>query len=334
MRSSDARAPLLSVRDLGVHFPGQRTGVFRQSKRQVEAVRGVSFDLWPGETLGLVGESGCGKSSTARAALRLIEPTAGSVTFDGQDVRAMGKEDLLSLRRRAQLVFQDPFDALDPRQSVGAMLTEVLVVHGLGGPNRQDRVVQLLERVGLAAEHLGRYPHEFSGGQRQRIGIARALAVEPDLLVLDEPVSALDVSVQAQVINLLADLQRDLGLTYLFIAHDLTLVEHVSDRIAVMYLGRLVEMAQSEELRRNPRHPYTRALLSAVPRPDPTRRRRRARVVLEGDVPSPLDPPPGCAFNPRCPHPEKDATCARVGPSLEDVGGGHFVACPKPPEGP
>jgi oligopeptide/dipeptide ABC transporter ATP-binding protein len=334
MTPSEARSPLLSVRDLKVHFPGQRKGGFRQPKSQVEAVRGVSFDLWPGETLGLVGESGCGKSSTARAALRLIEPTAGSVTFDGQDVRAMGKEDLLSLRRRAQLVFQDPFDALDPRQSVGVMLTEVLVVHGLGGPNRRDRVVQLLERVGLAAEHLGRYPHEFSGGQRQRIGIARALAVEPDLLVLDEPVSALDVSVQAQVVNLLADLQGDLGLTYLFIAHDLTVVEHVSDRIAVMYLGKLVEIAQSEELRRNPRHPYTRALLSAVPRPDPTRRGRRSRVVLEGDVPSPLAPPPGCAFNPRCPHPEKDATCARVGPSLEDVGGGHFVACPKAPESP
>ncbi|MEE8386426.1 MAG: ABC transporter ATP-binding protein, partial [Dehalococcoidia bacterium] len=224
--------------------------------------------------------------------------------------------------------------SLNPRLSVGAMLEEVLEVHSLGGRNRRDRAVELLERVGLRAEHVDRYPHEFSGGQRQRIGIARALSVEPDFLVLDEPVSALDVSVQAQVVNLLRDLQKELGLTYLFIAHDLALIEHVSDRVAVMYLGRIVEMAESRELYRNPRHPYTRALLSAVPKPDPHGREDRTRIVLEGDVPSPLDPPPGFTFNPRCHHPEKDDVCTQIRPSLEASEKGHFVACPKAPERP
>jgi oligopeptide transport system ATP-binding protein len=287
----------------------------------------VSFDLWRGETLGLVGESGCGKSTTGRAVLRLLEPTAGEVLFDGQDVRALDRSGLRALRRRAQFVFQDPFGSLNPRMSVGAMLEEALKVHGLGGPNRRDRAVQLLERVGMRAEHVDRYPHEFSGGQRQRLGIARALSVEPDFLVLDEPVSALDVSVRAQVVNLLDDLQRELGLTYLFIAHDLALVEHVSDRVAVMYLGRIVEVAEADTLYRDPRHPYTRALLSAVPRPDPEGRADRVRILLEGDVPSPMNPPHGCAFHPRCPHPLKDVACRTVSPVMEGPRNGHFAAC-------
>lgn len=318
--------PLLSVRDLQVHFP-IRKGTFGRVSGHVKAVDGVSFDLWRGETLGLVGESGCGKSTTGRAILRLLDPTAGTVRFDGSDVGALDRDGLRALRRRMQIVFQDPFGSLNPRMSVGAMLEEALKVHGLGGPNRRARAVELLERVGLRPEHIDRYPHEFSGGQRQRLGIARALSVEPDFLVLDEPVSALDVSVQAQVVNLLEDLQRDLGLTYLFIAHDLALVEHVSDRVAVMYLGRVVEVAASSDLYRAPRHPYTQALLSAVPRPDPAGREARQRIVLQGDVPSPSDPPPGCAFHPRCPNPRKDEMCARVYPVMEGGARGHFAAC-------
>jgi oligopeptide/dipeptide ABC transporter ATP-binding protein len=318
--------PLLSVRDLKMHFPIRR-GTFGKVSGHVKAVDGVSFDLWPGETLGLVGESGCGKSTTGRALLRLLEPTSGTVQFDGVDVASLDRDGLRALRRRVQIVFQDPFGSLNPRMSVGAMLEEALKVHGLGGPNRRDRAIELLERVGLRPEHIDRYPHEFSGGQRQRLGIARALSVEPDFLVLDEPVSALDVSVQAQVVNLLEDLQRDLGLTYLFIAHDLALVEHVSDRVAVMYLGRIVEVAEADELYKSPRHPYTRALLSAVPRPDPAGREARERIVLQGDVPSPSDPPSGCAFHPRCPHPMKDDSCASVYPVMEGRSGGHSAAC-------
>ena len=322
--------PLLSVRDLKVHFP-VRKGLFGRVAGSVKAVDGVSFDLWRGETLGLVGESGCGKSTTGRALLRLLEPTAGEIRFDGADVRELDREGLRKLRRKAQFVFQDPFGSLNPRMSVGAMLEEVLSVHGLGGPNRRDRVVELLERVGLRAEHVDRYPHEFSGGQRQRLGIARALSVEPEFLVLDEPVSALDVSVQAQVVNLLEDLQKELRLTYLFIAHDLALIEHVSDRVAVMYLGRIVETAPADTLYRTPRHPYTQSLLSAVPRPDPVGRARRVRIVLTGDVPSPLSPPAGCPFHPRCPHPAKDEICHTTVPILEASSGDHLAACHKHP---
>jgi oligopeptide transport system ATP-binding protein len=321
--------PLLEVRDLVKHFPLRR-GAFGRGQGHVRAVDGVSFDLWRGETLGLVGESGCGKSTTGRAILRLVEPTAGTVRFDGQDVRALDRSGLRAMRRRAQIVFQDPVGSLNPRLSVGAMLEEALAVHDLGGPNRRDRAVELLEQVGLSADHVDRYPHEFSGGQRQRLGIARALSVEPELLVLDEPVSALDVSVQAQVINLLADLQEKLGLTYLFIAHVLALVEHVSDRVAVMYLGRIVEVADARELYATPRHPYTRALLSAVPRPDPVGRAARERIVLAGDVPSPIDPPSGCAFHPRCPHPAKDARCRDVSPILAGDATSGGVACHHP----
>jgi oligopeptide/dipeptide ABC transporter ATP-binding protein len=319
---------LLEVRGLRKLFPLGR-GRLRED-HAVRAVDGVSFWLRPGETLGLVGESGCGKTTTGRAVLRLIEPTDGTIRFRGQDVRAMDRGALRAFRRQAQIVFQDPFGSLNPRLTVGAMIDEVLRVHRLGGDadGRRRRVLELLERVGLRAEHVDRYPHEFSGGQRQRLGIARALAVEPELLVLDEPVSALDVSVQAQVVNLLEDLQQELGLTYLIIAHDLALVEHVSDRVAVMYLGRIVECAPAADLYRNPRHPYTKALLSAVPRPDPSAE-RAGRIVLTGDVPSPVSPPSGCPFHPRCPHPAKDAECSRIMPRLEAKRPRQFAACIK-----
>jgi oligopeptide/dipeptide ABC transporter ATP-binding protein len=318
---------LLEVRGLLKHFPGRG-----RKSAPVRAVDGVSFWLRPGETLGLVGESGCGKTTTGRAVLRLIEPSGGTILYRGEDVRAMDRDHLRAFRRRAQIMFQDPFGSLNPRLTVGAMLDEVLRVHRLAGDadGRRARVRELLERVGLRVVHVDRYPHEFSGGQRQRLGIARALAVEPELIVLDEPVSALDVSVQAQVVNLHEDLQNQLGLTYLIIAHDLALVEHVSDRVAVMYLGRIVETADAAELYRAPRHPYTRSLLSAIPRPDPSGR-RGGRIVLEGDVPSPVAPPPGCTFHPRCPHPGKDRACAGVEPPLEVKAPGHFAACIKEP---
>ena len=329
--ASDATS-LVDVQDLRKYFP-VHGGILGRSVAQVRAVDGVSFRLQPGETLGLVGESGCGKSTTGRAILRLIEPTGGRVFFDGQDLAELDRAQFRAFRRRAQIVFQDPFGSLNPRMMVGAMLAEVLKVHGLGetGADRSARVRELLEMVGLHAEHAGRYPHEFSGGQRQRIGIARALAVEPEFIVCDEPVSALDVSVQAQVINLLRDLQNDLGIAYLFIAHDLAVVEYMSDRVAVMYLGKIVEMASARELYKNPRHPYTRALLSAAPRRDPRAEPAHERIRLSGDVPSPIRPPSGCSFYARCPHPEKDEECRKVAPLLEEKAPSHLAACCKNP---
>jgi oligopeptide/dipeptide ABC transporter ATP-binding protein len=320
---------LLSVRDLVKHFPITR-GVFGRTVGAVRAVDGISFDVKQGETLGLVGESGCGKTTAGRAILRLIEPTSGQVTFDGVDVLSLDPARLRALRRRMQIVFQDPFSSLNPRMTVGAIVREGLIIHELAeGAAAHARVKQLLEEVGLRPEYATQYPHEFSGGQRQRIGIARALAVEPRFIVCDEPVSALDVSVQAQVINLLQDLQRDRGLTYLFIAHDLSVVEHVATRVAVMYLGHIVELAAADALYADPLMPYTQALLSAVPIPDP--RKRKQRIVLTGDVPSPADPPPGCPFHPRCHHPAKDAACTRITPPLEMKADGHLAACIKQP---
>jgi oligopeptide/dipeptide ABC transporter ATP-binding protein len=319
--------PLLSVRGLTKHFP-VRKGLFGRRAGVVKAVDGVSLEVAPGETLGVVGESGCGKTTTGRCILRLVEPTSGEIRFDGTDVRALAAPALRRLRRQMQIVFQDPFSSLNPRMTVGAIVREGLTIHRLAeGAAADARVRQLLDEVGLRPEYASRYPHEFSGGQRQRIGIARALSVEPRFIVCDEPVSALDVSVQAQVINLLQDLQRDRGLTYLFIAHDLSVVEHIADRVAVMYLGKVVELASAEALYREPLMPYTQALLSAAPVPDPTTKRQR--IVLTGDVPSPANPPPGCVFHPRCHHPQKDEACARIVPPLEEKAPGHWAACIK-----
>ncbi len=317
--------PLLKVKGLKKHFP-IRGGLLQRVVDQVHAVDGVSFDLRAGETLGLVGESGCGKSTTGRCILRLIEPTAGEVWFEGQDVIRAGRDELRALARDMQIIFQDPFASLNPRMTVGAIIGEGLVIHQLA-KNAQEieqRVVQLLETVGLSPDHMRRYPHEFSGGQRQRIGIARALAVNPKLIVCDEAVSALDVSIQAQVINLLEDLQGQFNLTYIFIAHDLSVVEHISDRVAVMYLGRVVELAPANALYTNPLHPYTEALLSAVPIPDPKVKRKRVR--LQGDVPSPIRPPPGCHFHTRCPIAQKPL-CNTQSPELKQSTNGHWVAC-------
>lgn len=327
--NGNGTSPLLSVRHLKKFFPIKK-GVFGREVGSVQAVNDVSFDVAPAETLSLVGESGCGKTTTGRAILRLIEPSEGEVVFEGRDVRALKGRELRALRREMQIIFQDPVSSLNPRMTVGATIREGLRIHDIAeGEAARARVRELLEEVGLRAEYGTRYPHEFSGGQRQRIGIARALSVKPKFIVCDEPVSALDVSVQAQVINLLQDLQRDYNLTYLFIAHDLSVVKHISNRVAVMYLGKIVELADSKELYREPLMPYTQALLSAVPVPDP--HAIKQRILLQGDVPSPANPPPGCVFHPRCHHPAKDYACAKIVPPLEEKKPGHFAACIKQP---
>jgi oligopeptide transport system ATP-binding protein len=318
---------LLEVQDLKMHFPITRGIIFQRQVGAIKAVDGLDFTLFRGETLGLVGESGCGKSTTGRAILQLHRPTGGAVLFEGKDLTKTGGEDLRKMRRRMQMIFQDPYASLNPRMTVGSIIGEPLEVHGIGSgrKDRQERVQGLLKTVGLNPYFVNRYPHEFSGGQRQRIGIARALAVNPAFIVCDEPISALDVSIQAQIINLLEDLQDELGLTYLFIAHDLSVVRHISDRIAVMYLGKIVELADRDELYANPKHPYTQALLSAVPIPDPQIEGQRRRMILEGDVPSPANPPKGCNFSTRCPRVMD--VCRTQDPPFKDYGNGHYAAC-------
>ncbi len=314
---------LLSVRDLVQYFP-IKGGLFSRVVGHVKAVDGVSFDIKRGETLGLVGESGCGKTTTGRAILRLIEPTSGEVIFEGRDIVKLPKSEMRALRREMQIVFQDPFGSLNPRMSVGEIIEEPLAIHHIGNSReRQQRVRELLEVVGLAAYHIRRYPHEFSGGQRQRIGIARALALNPKLVVADEPVSALDVSIQSQILNLMDDLQKEFGLTYLFIAHGLNVIRHISDRVGVMYLGVMMEIADSDEIYRRPMHPYTEALFSAIPIPNPAV--RRERIILQGDVPSPVNPPSGCRFHTRCPIAQE--VCKVERPPLKESAPGHWVAC-------
>jgi oligopeptide transport system ATP-binding protein len=318
---------LLRVDDLKVHFPVTSGVLFKKQVASVRAVDGVSFTLRRGETLGLVGESGCGKSTTGLAVLRMLEPTAGRIEFEGEDITHFDKERMRPLRRRMQMVYQDPYGSLNPRMRVRDIVGEPLEVHGLDKDRSayRDKVAELLRTVGLLPDMAERYPHEFSGGQRQRIGIARALALEPALIVCDEPVSALDVSIQAQVVNVFVELQQRLGLSYLFVAHDLAVVRHVSDRIAVMYLGRIAEIAPRDEIYREPLHPYTRALMAAVPVADPVVEAARERIPLQGEVPSPLNPPSGCRFNPRCP--QATDVCRSVEPVLTDLGGGRSVAC-------
>jgi oligopeptide transport system ATP-binding protein len=318
---------ILQVNELKMHFPITRGIIFQRQVGAIKAVDGISFDLYKGETLGLVGESGCGKSTTGRAILQLHRPTEGHVIFEGKELTTTKGEELRKMRRRMQMIFQDPYASLNPRMTVGSIIGEPLEVHSIGATKkeRQERVQELLKIVGLNPVFINRYPHEFSGGQRQRIGIARALAVNPAFIVCDEPISALDVSIQAQIINLLEDLQDELGLTYLFIAHDLSVVRHISDRIAVMYLGKIVELADRDELYEKPMHPYTQALLSAVPIPDPEIEGRRQRIILEGDVPSPANPPRGCHFCTRCP--KVMDVCREQEPPFKDYGSGHYVAC-------
>ncbi len=310
---------LVQIQHLKKHFPAGR-GQF------VHAVDDVSFNIHRGETLGLVGESGCGKTTVGRCLLRLIEPTSGAIKFDDQDLLALSKSEMRALRRRMQIVFQDPYSSLNPRMKVGDIIGEPLIVHGIGNKaERTDRIAELLKVVKLDPDYANRYPHQFSGGQRQRIGIARALALNPDFIVADEPVSALDVSVQAQVVNLLQDLQEQFGLTYLFISHGLAVVEHISTRVGVMYLGKIVELAPAAELYENPQHPYTQALLASIPLPDPEQTRDRARIALRGEVPTPLNPPSGCRFHTRCPHAMDQ--CKTNEPEFKEIAPGHFTAC-------
>jgi oligopeptide transport system ATP-binding protein len=324
---NDSIPPLVEARNLKKHFPVTRGIVIERQVGAVRAVDGVSFSIARGETLGLVGESGCGKTTVGRILLGLYPCTEGSITIDGHNVRLAKGRELLTVRRKAQMIFQDPYASLNPRWTVNSIVSEPLRVHDLinSEKDRSDRVKELLELVGMNARHVNRFPHEFSGGQRQRIGIARALASDPLFIVCDEPISALDVSIQAQVVNLLEDLQDRLGLTYLFIAHDLSMVRHICDRVAVMYLGVIVELAEREELYENPLHPYTQALLSAVPIPDPKKDRARQRTILAGDVPSPLNPPSGCRFHPRCPIAME--VCTHLVPEWREINPGHWVAC-------
>jgi oligopeptide transport system ATP-binding protein len=321
--------PLLEVEHLVKHFPIKTGIIFDHEVGRVHAVDDVSFTVSEGETLGLVGESGCGKSTLCRTILRLLEPTSGSVSFQGRRIEDLGRRDVRSLRREMQMIFQDPYASLNPRRRVGQIVGGPMQLHGLAsGAELRTRVEELLERVGLGPEHYNRYPHEFSGGQRQRIGIARALALQPKLIVCDEPVSALDVSIQAQIINLLDDLQDDFGLTYVFVAHDLGVIRHVSDRIAVMYLGKIVEIGPADAVYSKPIHPYTLSLLAALPIPDPKVNAAREPVLVEGDVPSPANPPPACRFHTRCPYATE--ICSEVEPPLVDYGGGHWAACHHP----
>ncbi|MGZ9810834.1 ABC transporter ATP-binding protein [Pseudoroseicyclus sp. H15] len=325
LRDRTIQEPLLEVRNLRKTF-GIRGGLLNRVVAEVKAVNDITFDIGRGEVVGLVGESGSGKTTAGRTLLRLEEPTGGQIRFAGTDLTTLSTDEMRKMRRRMQIIFQDPFASLNPREKVRDILTHPLRLHGIGTPSdRPDRAIALLEKVGLGPDSLDRFPHEFSGGQRQRIGIARALAVEPEFIVADEPVSALDVSIQAQVINLLDDLCDELGLTMLFIAHDLGVVEHFCDRVIVMYLGRIVEVARSEDLYSRPNHPYTQALLSAVPKPKPGR--RRDRILLKGDIPSPIDPPSGCVFRSRCPLASEE--CAKVVPPLTEISAGHFSACIK-----
>jgi oligopeptide/dipeptide ABC transporter ATP-binding protein len=326
-QSTNGGSPLVEVESLKKYFPIHK-GVLGREVGRVHAVDDVTFSVQEGETLGLVGESGCGKSTLGRTIVRLLEPTDGTVRFEGRDISKLGARKLRPLRREMQMVFQDPYASLNPRKRVGSIIGAPLKIHGVGGQERKKRVQELLETVGLSPEHYNRFPHEFSGGQRQRIGVARALALNPKLIVADEPVSALDVSIQSQMLNLLDDLQRELQLTYIFIAHDLGVVRHVSNRIAVMYLGKLVEVSPAEELYQRPIMPYTEALLSAVPIPDPDLSEQRERIVLQGDVPSPISPPSGCRFHPRCRY--MTDICREVEPPLTDYGRGHLAACHHP----